>query len=48
LSELKSKDISIEDMWQVIEAFGIDRVKLERTKPSDEAIKNIYRAIKNE
>jgi hypothetical protein len=48
VSELKYKEVSIEQMWKVIEDFGINRAKFERTNPSDETIKSVYLAIKGE
>jgi hypothetical protein len=48
VSELKYKDAQIEEMWKVIEDFGINRAKFERTNPSDETIKSVYLTIKSQ
>ena len=44
-SKLSSK-LSLDDMWQVIEEYGIDRKLLEITHPSDELLFRLYSAIK--
>ena len=41
------EEISVEEMWKVIESFGIDRRMLERTNPSNQKIKNLYQSIKS-
>jgi hypothetical protein len=42
--------ISLDDMWKVIEEFGIKREILEKTYPGTEVIKELYNGIeqKNE
>ena len=42
-----SKEVSIEEMWKIIESFGIDRKMLERTNPDDQKIKELYLLIKS-
>ena len=39
--------VSIEEMWKVIESFGIDRKMLERTNPDNQKIKDLYQLIKS-
>ena len=41
------KNVSIEEMWKVIESFGIDRKMLERTNLDDQKIKDLYQLIKS-
>lgn len=41
------EEISVEEMWKVIESFGIDRRMLERTNPSNQKIKDLYQSIKS-
>jgi hypothetical protein len=41
------EEISVEEMWKVIESFGIDRRMLERTNLSNQKIKDLYQSIKN-
>ena len=41
------EEISVEEMWKVIESFGIDRKMLERTNLDDEKIKDLYQLIKS-
>lgn len=38
--------VSLEEMWKVIENFGINRAKFEKTYPTREDIKDLYLAIK--
>ena len=37
---------SLEEMWKVIEDFGINRAKFEKTYPNREDIKALYLMIK--
>ena len=49
--DIVTKDkVSLDDMWKVIEEFGIKREILEKTYPSTEVIKELYNGImqKNE
>jgi hypothetical protein len=49
--DIVTKDkVSLDDMWKVIEEFGIKRETLEKTYPSIEVIKELYNGIvqKNE
>jgi len=48
VSELKYEEVTVEEMWKVIEDFGVSRIMLERTNPSNKIIENIYLAIKSE
>lgn len=41
-----SSEVSIDEMWQVMEDYGIDRSLLESTKPSKELLFRLYLAIK--
>ncbi len=41
-----SEDVSIEEMWKVIEEFGIKRAMLERSNPNFVTIFELYSAIK--
>ena len=41
------EETSVEEMWKVIESFGIDRKMLERTNPDDQKIKDLYQLIKS-
>ena len=41
------KNVSIEEMWKVIESFGIDRKMLERTNLDDQKIEDLYQLIKS-
>ncbi|MDE1826117.1 MAG: hypothetical protein KGH99_02095 [Thaumarchaeota archaeon] len=41
-----SSKLSLDDMWQVIEEYGIDRKLLETTQPSDELLFRLYTSIK--
>ncbi len=45
MSETAEK-ISIEEMWEVIEEFGIKRAMLERSNPNFVTIYELYSAIK--
>jgi len=47
LGELNLEEISLDEMWEVIESFGIDRKMLERSNPSEEKIRDLYLLIKN-
>lgn len=40
-------EVSIEEMWKVIESFGINRKMLERMNPNNEKIKDLYQSIKS-
>jgi hypothetical protein len=42
---MKDARISIDDMWKVIEEFGIKREILERTHPDIEVIKELCNGI---
>ncbi|MGI0102064.1 MAG: hypothetical protein ACREA7_05645 [Nitrosotalea sp.] len=41
-----SSNLSLDEMWQVIEDYGIDRKLLEITQPSDELLFRLYVSIK--
>ncbi len=41
-----SSEVSVDEMWQVMEDYGIDRGLLESTKPSKELLFRLYLAIK--
>jgi len=41
------EEVSVEEMWKVIESFGIDRKMLERTNPDNQKIKDLYQLIKS-
>ncbi|MBI1828744.1 MAG: hypothetical protein HY222_02640 [Thaumarchaeota archaeon] len=41
------EEVSIEEMWKVIESFGIDRKMLERINPDNHKIKDLYKLIKS-
>lgn len=41
------EEISIDEMWKVIESFGIDRKMLERTNIDNQKIKDLYQSIKS-
>jgi hypothetical protein len=41
------EEVSVEEMWKVIESFGIDRKMLERTNPDNQKIKDLYQSIKS-
>ena len=38
-------ELSLEDMWEKIEEYGIDRKILEATHPSNELLFQLYTAI---
>ena len=40
-----NSELSLEDMWDKIEAYGIDRKILEATQPSNELLFQLYIAI---
>ena len=42
-----SNQVSLEEMWKVIEGFGIDRKMLERTNLDEQKIKDLYQLIKS-
>lgn len=42
-----SNEVSIEEMWKVIESFGINRKMLERVNPNSQIIKDLYQSIKS-
>ena len=41
------EEVSVEEMWKVIESFGIDRKMLERTNLDNQKIKDLYQLIKS-
>ena len=41
------EEISLDEMWEVIESFGINRKMFERSNPSEQKIKDLYLLIKN-
>lgn len=41
------EEVSVEEMWKVIESFGINRKMLERTNPDNRKIKDLYQSIKS-
>lgn len=41
-----SSEIALDDMWDALENYGIDRRLLESTNPSNELIFRLYSAIK--
>ena len=41
------EEVSVEEMWKVIESFGINRKMLERTNQDDQKIKDLYHLIKS-
>jgi len=40
-----SSDLSLDEMWEKIEAYGIDRKLLEATHPSNELLFQLYTAV---
>ncbi len=40
-----NSELSIDDMWEKIEEYGIDRKLLEATHPSNELLFQLYTAI---
>ncbi|MGI0065729.1 MAG: hypothetical protein ACREA5_06880 [Nitrosotalea sp.] len=40
-----SSDLSLDEMWEKIEEYGIDRKLLESTHPSNELLFQLYTAI---
>ena len=40
-----NSDLSLDDMWEKIEEYGIDRKLLESTHPSNELLFQLYTAI---
>jgi len=42
-----SEEASVEEMWKVIESFGIDRKMLEMARPDNQKIKDLYQLIKS-
>lgn len=40
-------EVSVEEMWKVIESFGIDRKMLEMGHPDNQKIKDLYQLIKS-
>ncbi len=44
---VESQEVSLEEMWQAIDNFGIDRDKFQKTNPTREQIEAIYHFIKN-
>ncbi|MGB9125049.1 MAG: hypothetical protein WCC55_05815 [Nitrosotalea sp.] len=40
-----NSDLSLDDMWEKIEEYGIDRNLLESTHPSNELLFQLYTAI---
>jgi len=47
LDKLNLEEISLDEMWEVIESYGINRKMLERSNPSEQKIKDLYLLIKN-
>ncbi len=43
---LNCEEVSVEEMWKEIEAFGISRDMLERRHPTLKEIKDLYLVIK--
>ncbi|MGI0046307.1 MAG: hypothetical protein ACREBB_03855 [Nitrosotalea sp.] len=41
-----SSELTIDEMWQVMQEYGIDRQLLEATNPSKELLFRLYSAIK--
>ena len=41
------EEVSVEEMWKVIENFGINRKMLERTNPNSQKIIDLYHLIKS-
>jgi len=41
-----SSELTIDEMWKVMEEYGIDRRLLESTNPSNELLFRLYSAIK--
>ena len=41
-----SSELTIDEMWKVMEEYGIDRRLLESTNPSTELLFRLYSAIK--
>ena len=44
---MNHEEVSVEEMWKVIESFGINRKMLERTNPDNRKIKDLYQSIKS-
>jgi hypothetical protein len=42
---LNYEEVSVEEMWKVIEDFGINRTMLERKHLTAEQVKNLYMLI---
>jgi hypothetical protein len=42
---LNYEEVSVEEMWKVIEDFGISRAMLERKHLTAEQVKNLYMLI---
>jgi len=40
-----SSKLSLDEMWEKIEAYGIDRKLLESTNPSNELLFQLYTAV---
>jgi hypothetical protein len=40
-----NSELSLDDVWEKIEAYGIDRKILEATNPSNELLFQLYTAI---
>ena len=40
-----SSELSLDEMWEKIEAYGIDRKLLESTNPSNELLFQLYTAV---
>ena len=40
-----SSELSLDEMWEKIEAYGIDRKLLEATHPSNELLFQLYTAV---
>jgi hypothetical protein len=42
---MKAEEISLDEMWNTIERFGIKREMLENSNPDPKTIKELYLAI---
>ena len=45
VGEYLNSELSLDDMWEKIEEYGIDRKILEATHPSNELLFQLYTAI---
>ena len=44
---MMNDEVPVDEMWKVIESFGIDRKMLEMTHPDNQKIKDLYLLIKS-